>query len=199
MLGPQGDEGAPGFGVKGPRIPPRKTTITNSSELPRTNPEDLPATPYAKTNSILEEFEPENRIALPRFGKDKPVRYLNEQERAAYEVHVKNGKLYDNTGSPLDSTREGKPGIFVMSPEGRIYFAQHSVAERGVFHHSSFLGGKPVAAAGELHVRNGEVLAISRQSGHHEPSSEMNEQFKAELARRGVPGIENVPVKWSLE
>lgn len=58
-------------------------------------------------------------------------------------------------------------GIFVVSPEGEMYAGKHI---EGEFHHSSFLAGGPVMAAGELVVVNGEVRVITAKSGHYTPS-----------------------------
>jgi hypothetical protein len=40
----------------------------------------------------------------------------------------------------------------------------------GDFHHSTFLGGAPVLAAGEWVVDNGVIRAITAKSGHYQPS-----------------------------
>lgn len=67
-------------------------------------------------------------------------------------------------------------GIFVYSmpmpaPEGTIGRFLFSYNHRaGWSHHSSFLGGKPVTAAGEWIVRDGRVRVITAKSGHYKPT-----------------------------
>ncbi len=55
--------------------------------------------------------------------------------------------------------------VFVCSPAGELYARTH---ELGYFHHSSFLAGKPVAAAGELLVDEaGMIKIITAKTGHY--------------------------------
>ena len=121
----------------------------------------------------------------------KKVKYLSEAERASMEVFVENGKLVDKAGKLLDTSSassvfgggEGK-AIFVMDRNGRIFMS--SFQKPGVFHHSSFLGGKPVAAAGEITISNGRLVGLTARSGHYRPSISLVNQAKAELGARGV-------------
>lgn len=54
-----------------------------------------------------------------------------------------------------------------------IYAGSH---EEGYFHHSSFLAGKPVSAAGEIEVNNGILKTITDKSGHYRPTAEYTQQ-----------------------
>ena len=47
----------------------------------------------------------------------------------------------------------------------------------GVFHHSTFLSGSAVMAAGELVVQQGVVKCITAKSGHYTPSVENMRTF----------------------
>jgi hypothetical protein len=104
------------------------------------------------------------------------VRYLNAVERAKYKLTIRDGKVYDAKGKLFD-TRSAKsihsPGsksaIFVMDEEGSLYAGSH---DYGKFHHSSFLAGEPVAAAGEIEISNGVIRSITDQSGHYRPPAE---------------------------
>jgi hypothetical protein len=60
--------------------------------------------------------------------------------------------------------------IWVQGPSGRFYTSNH--AKRGEFHHSSFLAGRDVKAAGDWWVQNGTLMAISAISGHYRPPLE---------------------------
>ena len=125
------------------------------------------------------------------FDASRNVRYLDATERANYEVTFKDGLIHDSSGNLLTSQKS--PGIFVMSPEGQIYFAQSDVATIGQFHHSSFLAGGDVAAAGKLSVKDGVIEAMSRSSGHYMPDEIHLDQFARELSRRGVPNANQIP------
>jgi len=60
--------------------------------------------------------------------------------------------------------------IWVQGPSGRFYSSNLSKA--GKFHHSSFLGGGNVKAAGDWEVQGGKLLTISAISGHYRPPVE---------------------------
>ncbi len=137
-------------------------------------------------------------------GEEKPgnsiwpgsqVKYLNSAERAQYELFVQAGKLVDKNGNLYDtksasSAFSGGRAIFVMGKTGRIFANKsHSV---GKFHHSSFLAGQPVGAAGEIKVDNGEIKLISNKSGHYKPSKMYIDQFLKELKTRGIPSTNKI-------
>lgn len=71
-----------------------------------------------------------------------------------------------------------------MDPQGRVFVSNYPVI--GEFHHSSFLSGGKVAAAGEVEVINGKILSINNRSGHYKPKSELTDQFVFELSERGA-------------
>lgn len=110
---------------------------------------------------------------------EKGVNYLTEKEREAYEIFVQHDKIVDVKGNLVDTKRsisvlqDGKSelteyAIFVMSEEGEIYLSKNYAF--GKFHHSSFLAGKPVAAAGEIFIEKGIIKIITDGSGHYQPS-----------------------------
>lgn len=121
-------------------------------------------------------------------GELPKVTELDEVGRGAYELRGYPFAQGDGT-EPYDtgeaySNHSGKGwAIFVMDDEGRIYAGSHKV---GRFHHSSFLAGADVAAAGELKVADGEVRQVTNKSGHYHPGAAESLQFFHELARRGV-------------
>jgi hypothetical protein len=120
------------------------------------------------------EYAGESTVPNPARG-GQTVQYLNDTERAQYEVHVNNGLLHDASGRLLQSP--DYPGIFAMSPEGRIFFADADTAIPGQFHHSSFLAGQPVAAAGELAIENGTIQSMTTASGHYRTGMSNLDQF----------------------
>ncbi|MFZ6876337.1 hypothetical protein ACO0LF_30130, partial [Undibacterium sp. Di27W] len=125
------------------------------------------------------------------------VKYLNETERLKYQLDIKDGKLYDSTGSLFDTANAksafgGKGNaIFVMDENGAIYASK--VQTVGKFHHSSFLSGEPVATAGELIVENGVLKEVTRRSGHYQPTANQLNQFLDKLRGSGV-NLNNVKV-----
>ena len=91
------------------------------------------------------------------------VKYLDKRGRRAYEVAVdSDGRLIGPNGRPLSTCdmwtqmRKGGWGIFVVDNFNRMYTGSHRV---GRFHHSSFLSGAPVKAAGEWLVKDGKVFS----------------------------------------
>ena len=53
-------------------------------------------------------------------------------------------------------------------------------------HHSSFIAGRPAAAAGSFVATAGKLKSYNGESGHYMPTAEMLAQFKAELESRGA-------------
>lgn len=110
--------------------------------------------------------------------------YLLEQQRLVHLVTVAAGRL-EQGGNLLDTSEATNPEgayIYVMDGDGRIFAAPSSV----VHHHSAFLAGNPVAAAGAITVDNGRLTEVCDQSGHYMPPIEYSKQLLAELKSRGV-------------
>jgi hypothetical protein len=149
------------------------------------------ASKYPNTLPMRPEYAGESTVPNPARG-GQTVQYLNDTERAQYEVHVNNGLLHDASGRLLQSP--DYPGIFAMSPEGRIFFADADTAIPGQFHHSSFLAGQPVAAAGELAIENGTIQSMTTASGHYRTGMSNLDQFIQELTHRGVPNANKIPL-----
>ncbi|HEX8377664.1 MAG TPA: hypothetical protein VF602_07585 [Pedobacter sp.] len=117
------------------------------------------------------------------------VRYLDELERAQFELAIVDGKFYSAEGMLFDTTItktifSNQRAIFVMSKEGRIYASTSHIPKK--FHHSSFLAGEAVASAGELKVINGVLVEVTRKSGHYRPTPALNNQFVKHLETLGI-------------
>ena len=143
-----------------------------------------------KTIPMLERFigedQPENKVWL-----GSQVVYLNEAQRAEYELKVKDGKIYDAAGdlfdtSDAESLHSDEYGfaIFVMDEAGRLFASQRH--EQGRFHHSSLVAGAPVAAAGEIMVKDGVLKKLTDRSGHYRPPNEFTDQIVSFLKRHEV-------------
>lgn len=74
--------------------------------------------------------------------------------------------------------------LFILDPHGNFYVSLRRVVSR--VHHSTLSGGGPVAAAGELRVRDGHLLALTDHSGHYPPTLSSNQILVDELQRQGV-------------
>lgn len=134
------------------------------------------------------ENDPDNPYRLCR---PNVVVYLSEDARSKYRLGVKDGLLIDASGQPFDTTnaaslhrRGAGRAIFVMDAEGAVYASCQQLL--GEFHHSSFVAGAPVAAAGELKVERGRLRLVSNASGHYRPTLAQSRQILAVLAEQGV-------------
>lgn len=134
-------------------------------------------------------------IELLKKYKTEAVQMLEtEAERAPYELTLRDGHVFSADGLPFDTTlgsavdeqgEEHRTGraIFVISRTGKLYASKrHKV---GVFHHSSFVNGEPVLAAGELGVSKGVIRLVSHRSGHYHPGSRSLKLFLDLLNRHG--------------
>lgn len=101
------------------------------------------------------------------------VQYCTMKERQQYEVVVRNGFLvWANRGGspstvdfePVHTVNTQERWIFVIDLMGRCFL---HTKEKGRFHHSSFVSGAPVQAAGRLRADGGKVVEIERYSGHY--------------------------------
>ena len=109
--------------------------------------------------------------------------YLLANQRGPYLVTVSPNHRLVQDGFLLN-TADGPTGqyIFVMDGEGAIYSASKTV----VHHHSAFLAGGPVAAAGWWKVEYGALKSIQNDSGHYQPPIDYTKQVLTELKRLGV-------------
>lgn len=115
---------------------------------------------------------------------------LNEEEQNAIKIVVKKGKIYLGTSNtPYSSGRY--QDIYVMRQDGEIFIYNErnvdmTIDTREYFIHPSFLGGQPVAGAGEITVNAGLVTYLSNGSGHYRPDETVLCQVVKELLRKGV-------------
>ncbi|MHC9089191.1 hypothetical protein ACXIHB_10805 [Tenacibaculum sp. IMCC1] len=135
-----------------------------------------------KSQSIRKKYlGEESTDIVERWSWPYSVKYLDDIERIEYKVLIKEGKLYNQKGQLIDTLEAGtlsfnsQKAIFVMDRDGTIYLS--NFYEPKYFHHSSFLAGKPVCAAGEIKVIAGEIKEVNISSGHYEPTYKLNMQF----------------------
>lgn len=125
------------------------------------------------------------------------VKYCDETERKDYLVNINNGQLTRN-GQIFDTKNEETAfsgegtAIFVISPDGKMYAGSH---EEGEFHHSSFLAGGAIKAAGEMRTDSeGKIIFLSTKSGHYRPGNEEMVEALKSLDSQGVD-LANIKVE----
>jgi len=118
-------------------------------------------------------------------GMDKDIHsgvkvpYKSPRERADYEVKVVFGLLWWNGGLLNMGDRQF---LYIMDGDGHIYTAP----DDEVHHHSAFLAGQPVAAAGIWRVAKGRLNYIDNSSGHYLLPGDYGRQILEELVKGGV-------------
>lgn len=106
------------------------------------------------------------------------ISYLTTKERGEYRLEISDGKLCQE-GLPFDSSEmiaHGKPGYvaFTLNANGELSVFKHNNhikdEQNRILAHSSMNSGAPVIAAGEMEIRQGQVVSINTYSGHYQPS-----------------------------
>jgi len=123
-------------------------------------------------------------------GEKTRVVYLDEKQRAEYEVKAVDGRLYYIDGDYLvGKVDPNYPfsydpwAIFVMDRNGRIYISFNQSVGR--FQHSSLVAGEKVAAAGMIHIQDGVISSMTDRSGHYRPKKIHMQQFQERLVELG--------------
>jgi hypothetical protein len=120
------------------------------------------------------------------------VHYMTPAEREEHRLFVDadghlrsagDGRLYDTT-SGVSAWSGGGQAIFVMDGSGNLYATLDQRV--GHTHHSSLLGGEPVAGAGEIEVEDGRLVSMTNQSGHYRPTMAMNDRVLRSLREQGL-------------
>ena len=118
------------------------------------------------------------------------VIYLDYFERQTLKINVRDNKLYNSRGDVFDTSgaspsHTGPPAaIFIMDSSGNLYASNDNTVF--LFHHSSIAAGQPVAAAGELMVKNGIIQMSTNCSGHYRPPADkVNSQLSDSLKKQG--------------
>lgn len=95
-------------------------------------------------------------------------------------------KYVDTMNWPSQAITNFEPkgwACFVFSTTGVIYIGKHM---GGKFHHSSFLCGAPIRAAGMLKVKNGDIVEIHEKNGHYQADTNDLCFFLEYLRKRGA-------------
>src|SRR5690606_18189140 len=95
------------------------------------------------------------------------MHYFTDAEKDPFEVHVRDGKLIQKmSGEALTCSQENQEYLFIIDLDEKIYIAPGSREIR----HTSLSHGKPVLAAGNIHVREGVIERLGLESGHYQPT-----------------------------
>jgi hypothetical protein len=158
-------------------------------------PDEIPPplvrdTPYQEVGGIRPDYVGEQYPGGPMGYPG--VTYLDEGMRESYRITIHDGTVYDADGLPFDTSDgvsafgvgNSSRAIFVMDEHGNLYASLEQEYRR--FHHSSFFGGGEVAAAGELMVRDGQILELTDRSGHYMPGRSQTQQVLDQLESQGI-------------
>jgi hypothetical protein len=167
---------------------------------PQPNTEDAAALPLRA--HMNPQFAGEDRGRAVGFDGRHKVRYFSDRERERHRLTVHDGRLYDARGRAFHSKEGGSVwggphearSIFVLDGKGNLYASNEQA--KGRLHHSSFLGGAPVASAGEIGVVNGKVTFLSDRSGHYAPQADCITQAIRYLHDEGVNLDDGILQRW---
>jgi len=109
-------------------------------------------------------------------GSDPTLRYLDEMQREAFRVHAEGGRVLYNDATVLDTKNgsaslSGRKGIYIYVCSALTRQIYTFDSQLHVMHHSSFLKGQAVLAAGTWLVEQGEVMEVDGESGHYKPTT----------------------------
>lgn len=147
---------------------PHPNPKTQSSEWTLSLTEDLEGS-APEVYSLREKYigeEVGGKGVEERTHFKQPVQYLTKEQAVTYQLRIKDGIFYDVNTRVLCPTNYCE-GIIVVDANGQIFFSTFS--EKGKFHHSSLVQGRPVLFAGDAVFKDGLLKVIDNQSGHYHP------------------------------
>jgi hypothetical protein len=123
---------------------------------------ELPRTRYITSEDQRKKYKLGFPGGLPFYTERK-----NFYRAQSYNVKL---SIPERRKAEDKAKRADKPlqaGIYVMTPDKEFYARREDPVRKVTFHHSSFLAGLPVAAAGHMNTVGG--LKIDLESGHYAP------------------------------
>ncbi|HEY7030612.1 MAG TPA: hypothetical protein VH482_04750 [Thermomicrobiales bacterium] len=198
-------EALPGEFIEGKPFNLKDKTLagvgTDSTENPNYHitQEDLDAVPaetkkllgwkYTKLKAMEKKYRGETDLSKNAEGFN--TKYLKEAGREPFRLKFEGGSVKRrdeafSTTSMKSNWSEADDGtaMYVMDNTGSIFAGSQNV---GRFHHSSFMAGGPVAAAGEMSLNAGTLKYINNFSGHYLPTPDHLTQVLQELRDNAVP------------
>jgi hypothetical protein len=129
------------------------------------------------------------------------LEYCDATQRMQYIVRVEDGKLvWANDGlewkaNDVVHSEVDEKWIFVLDPAGNMYINRKV---KGRFHHSCFLAGGCVRAAGRVVVDHGCIVSLAPYSGHYRPSPDSINHVVDLLAAAGLDTSAVQRPSWTL-
>ena len=124
--------------------------------------------------------------------------YYTKQDIERSLIKIQNGRLctyHDGKYYLANFNKPNKKYLYVVSVNGSIHIAE----EADDIYHSSFFSGQPVQSAGKINVVDGQVIAVSFESGHYIPSIKVGYQLFEVLSKQGAQLLDNVEVSYFYE
>jgi len=150
----------------------------------------------------MREDKPPLYPLLPQYydeqGADSPVVWVppsDEDARSQMRMRVYDGLVMDHTGcTPLHGDDDSAArAIFVLDQTNEILLTVDY--EHNKFHHSSFVAGAPVIAAGEMIISRGRLIALTNHSGHYLPPPSCISYVMDRLEAMGVANLATVELE----
>lgn len=184
-------------------VPPGPPPVIRPPSEQETYTADDGTTMFSLHTDYLGEDVDRSAMAMPTTpGYTNVTHYADDAEREQHLSYVdEDGRYRAADGSLLDSSgtdrihASGIGGhIYTTDESGQSYVAdargeQHELNrdqdQTGVHqyvHHSTLAGGDPVAAAGEKYFEEGQLKAISDQSGHYHDMENKREATQTQQA-----------------
>ena len=138
---------------------------------------------YTYVNQAVEGVAGKEATAYSR------IKYYTKDERSRLRLR------FESSGKPIHemSGDEFADGIYVMTPEGEFFAQFEDMKTKGTYHHSSFLAGLPVGAAGKMEYSGG--LKVDLESGHYQPRTMHMVNALKGLEKKGVGESADVEVR----
>jgi len=104
--------------------------------------------------------------------------YLKPEEREPRRFVIINGKTYSSDGRELISTHNKNKDTmnYVMDAAGNMYLFDEFTCKQ--IRHGNILAGGPVAGAGNISIKDGEIVSIDSDSGHYGSTRVFNNVLK---------------------
>lgn len=122
----------------------------------------------SSSSCLLSSLQVRKRHVVSRNQlENSRVTYCDEAERKWYEVETddkRKVRWMNRPGKPYVDTHDENRWIFVIDENLKMFINKKRKAS---FHHSSFVGGNPVRAAGRIDIIDGEIQTIAPNSGHY--------------------------------
>jgi hypothetical protein len=142
-----------------------------------------------------QQFRELDKLCLGQFN----VLYLSKIQRLQFMLIVEDGLLKRHDGSLITLMpgatvhTELEKCPYAADKYGNIFVTSETDHPGVKINHTTLCAGHEVLCAGTISIKNGELRAISNNSGHYQPSTAQLLQVLTLLMEAGVP-MENVLV-----